>query len=384
MTIEQPLLMIPGPVPVSTRVFKAMNQPILPHRSEEYRTLLREAVEGYKWLVHTQGDAYIIAGSGTAAMDCAMVNTIEPGDKVLNIGGGKFGERFIEITKRYTTNQIVFPVEWGKAVDLLQLESILSENPETKIVTFTMNETSTGVLHPAQDIAKIAHKYGAIVVVDGITVVGGDYLYQDDWGLDIVVSGSQKCMGIPPGLGFISVTKNTWDIILNRKSPVPSYYLDLSMMKKKWDTAKDTPFTSATHLILGMRESLLMMKEEGYKNRVERHRLLAKMSRAGYKALGLELFADPKYYSNTVTAVKYPSGVNDNFRKEMQKLGVIVAGAQDHIKGKVFRTSSMNILGVGEIIQTLAIAELALSNLGHKIPTRGAGVTAALEEYVTT
>jgi aspartate aminotransferase-like enzyme len=153
------------------------------------------------------------------------------------------------------------------------------------------------------------------------------------------------------------------------------------MMKKNWDSAKDTPFTSATHLVLGLRESLQMMKEEGYKNRVERHRLLAKMSRVGYQALGLELFADPKYYSNTVTAVKYPPGINDNFRSEMQKLGVIVAGAQDQIKGKVFRTSSMNILGAGEILQTLAMTEISLTNLGYKIPERGAGVTAALKVY---
>ncbi|MHA2407532.1 MAG: pyridoxal-phosphate-dependent aminotransferase family protein [Candidatus Ranarchaeia archaeon] len=384
MTFERPLLMIPGPVPVADRIFQAMSRPILAHRTDDYRKILREAVEGYKWLVHTEGDAYIIAGSGTAAMDCAVVNTVESNDKVINIGGGKFGERFVQITKRYTTNQIDLPVEWGKAADLEKLESLLSENPDTKIVTFTMNETSTGVLHPAQEIAKIAHKFGSLVVVDGITVVGGDYLYQDDWGLDVVVSGSQKCMGLPPGLGFISVTKNVWDTIQNRRTPVPSYYLDLQMMKKKWDAAKDTPFTSATHLILGLRESLEMMREEGYKNRVERHRLLAKMSRAGYKALGLELFADPQYFSNTVTAVKYPQGIDDNFRKEMKKLGVIVAGAQDHISGKVFRTSSMNILGVGEIIQTLAITELALSNLGYKVPERGAGVMAALEEYSTT
>ncbi len=384
MTIDNPLLMIPGPVPVAARVFKAMNQPALSHRTKEYRAILQEAVDGYKWLVHTQGDAFIIAGSGTAAMDCAIVNFVESGDKVLNIGGGKFGERFFEITKRYTSNRIELPVEWGKTVDLVQLDALLSEHPEVKVVTFTMNETSTGVLHLAKEIAKIAHDHGAIVVVDGITVVGGDYLYQDEWGLDIVASGSQKCIGLPPGLGFVSVTPNTWDVINNRRTTVPTYYLDLALMKKKWDKSQDTPFTSATHLILGLVESLRMMKEEGYKNRVERHRILAKMSRLGYKALGLELFAEPGYYSNTVTAVRYPHGINDNFREEMKKLGVIVAGAQDHIKGKVFRTSSMNILGPAEIIQTLAMTELALKRLGYKIPQSGAGVAAALEAYATT
>ncbi|MHA1916934.1 MAG: pyridoxal-phosphate-dependent aminotransferase family protein [Candidatus Ranarchaeia archaeon] len=381
MTIEKPLLMIPGPVPVADRVFKAMSKPIFAHRTDEYRNILFESVKGYKELVQTEGDAFIIAGSGTTAMDCAVANIVEEGDKVINIGGGKFGERFIGITKCYTDNQINFPVEWGKAVDLVAFEETLSKNPGIKAVTFTMNETSTGVLQPGKEIAKIAHKYGALVIVDGVTVVGGDYLYQDKWGLDIVAVGSQKCMGLPPGLAFVSLKKDVWNIINERKSKIPSYYLNLQTMKKKWDKAKDTPFTSATHLILGLLESLKIMKEEGFENRFRRHALLAKMSRVGYQGLGLDLFADPKFFSNTVTAVKYPEGIDDNFRKEMKKLGVIVAGAQDHIKGKVFRTSSMNLLTAGEILQTLAITELALGNLGYKIPEKGAGVASAIEEY---
>ena len=201
-------------------------------------------------------------------MDCAVLNIVENGDKVINISGGKFGERFIGITKCYTDKQITLPVEWGKAVDLNKLEEFLIENSDVKAVTFTMNETSTGILHPGKEIAEIAHKHGALVIVDGVTVVGGDYLYQDKWGLDIVAVGSQKCMGLPPGLAFISVRENIWDIIDKRKSKIPSYYLNLETMKKKWDKAKDTPFTSATHLILGLQESLKMMKEEGFENKI--------------------------------------------------------------------------------------------------------------------
>jgi len=375
-------LAIPGPVPVHPRVYRAMSRVLYGHRTEEYQRLYRETVGLLKRLLHTEQDVIIFAGSGTAAMEAAVANLVEPGDKVLNVVNGKFSERWCELTTTFGGRSIRQNYEYGRAADPEAIAEALEKDEDIRIVTICHNETSTGVLNPAEEIGKVVREHDCLLLVDGITSVGGDYVYPDKWGFDVLVTGSQKCLGVPPGLGIIWVGSRAWEKINTRKRRNPTYYLDLPKYKKRFEEHGDAPFTSAVSLIYGLHESLTIMFEEGYERRVERHRRLGRVTRAGYTAMGLELLADPNHYSNTVTAVKYPLGIKDReFRDRVRRRGVLVAGGQGPVKGKIFRTNHMNICGEKEILMTLAIIELTLKELGHSVKL-GAGVAAAEEQIL--
>jgi len=269
-------------------------------------------------------------------------------------------------------------VEWGKAVKPEMVSDALEKEPDIKFVTMCHNESSTAVLNSLQEIAKITNEQGKMLIVDGITSVGGDYVYPDKWGIDILVTGSQKCLGCPPGLGMIMVGARAWEVI-NKREKIPSYYVNLPAYKKSFEKSSETPYTSAISLIYGLHEALTMILEEGYENRVKRHRLMAEAARRGMEALDLQLLAEKGYESNTITALKYPDGIDDGaFRKGMQKHGTQVAGGQDHLRGKIFRVAHMNIIAEREILLVLAVTGLVLRELGFKCEG-GAGVSAAQE-----
>jgi len=372
--------MTPGPVLFHPRVYQAMARVGFHHRTPEYRKTFKECVSMMKEIMQTENDVFIFAGSGTLPMDAAIANCVSPSDKVLNLTGGKFGERWAEITETFGAKSIRLEVEWGKAIKPEMVSEAIEREPDIKFVTLCHNETSTAVLNPAQEIAKITNKHDKILIVDGITSVGGDYVYPDKWGFDILVTGSQKCLGCPPGLGMIMVGSRAWEVI-NKREKNPSYYVNLPSNKKSFEKKSDTPYTPAIPLIYALHESLTMILKEGYENRVKRHRLMAEALRSGMEALGLQLLAEKGYESNTLTAIRYPNEVDDiAFRKAMQKHGILVAGGQARLKGKIFRVAHMNIIAEREILLVLAVAGLVLRELEFKCESE-AGVAAAQEIF---
>jgi len=382
--LDTNLLMIPGPVPVHPRVFRVMSKPIFGHRTEYYREILQKTIKMLKTIMKIKThDVFIFAGSGTLSLHAAMANLVEPGDKLLNCVNGKFSERTSAIAEKFGGKAIPLIREWGQPILPEDVKKALDEDPEIKIVTLCHNETSTGILNPLREIGQVVKDHDALMVADGITSVGGDEAFPELMNTDMMISGSQKCLGIPPGLAVLSVGPDAWETIENRTTPASDYYTDLVTYKKKWDNDHDTPWTSATTLIQGLKESLTIMLEEGYENRVARHRLLAKALREGIKATGLELFANENYASNTVTSVRYPEGLNEGeFMNRMSaKWSVIVAAAQPPYKGEFFRIATMNLCLPRDVLATLAVLEMVLTELGCEVKL-GAGVAAAQQVFL--
>ncbi|MFQ6085188.1 MAG: pyridoxal-phosphate-dependent aminotransferase family protein [Candidatus Bathyarchaeia archaeon] len=375
---ETTILLTPGPITVHPRVARAM-QRIVHHRSPEFRAMLSSCLSKLKEVMQTKNDVFILTGSGTSAMEASIANCISPGDEVLNILGGKFGDRWLRITKTFGGVPVEVPVEWGKAVDPKRVIEILDARPSIKFITLVHNETSTGVLQPAEEIGRIAREYEKILIVDGVTSVGGDYVYPDKWGFDLLVTGSQKCIGCPPGLAMIMVSERAWSTMEERKG-TPTFYLDLQSYRKSAERG-ETPYTPAVSLVSALHESLTMILEEGLEKRVERHRLLARGTRAGYKGMGLKLFADERHLSNTVTAVRYPDGIDDDFIRLMKEYGILIAGGQDELKGKIFRIAHVNICEQRDILVTVGASEVALRKLGYDV-NLGSGVKAAQEVFL--
>jgi aspartate aminotransferase-like enzyme len=268
MNLENTLLMIPGPVPVAPRILRAMSKPIIGHRSTEFGDLYNESRQILAELFSTKNDIFIISGSGTCAMEAAIGNTIGERDTVVTLENGKFGERFSEIGERYgKVKPVRFDWTKGESIELDKVESALAEG--AKAVTLVHNESSIGIKNPAKEIGELARKYSALFIMDGVTTVGGDEVLVDKWGVDIAVVGSQKCIGAPPGLSAISVSKKAWDSIVER----PPYYIDLKAYRKSADKA-ETPYTPAIPLFFALHEALRIIKEEGLESRINRHAIV--------------------------------------------------------------------------------------------------------------
>ncbi|NVM29099.1 MAG: alanine--glyoxylate aminotransferase family protein [Candidatus Helarchaeota archaeon] len=377
------LLMIPGPVKTHPRIYAAMARPLIGHRTPEFKKLYNETLELFKKLIDTKNDAFIFTGSSTSAMDSAIANLVQPGDKVLNVIQGKFSERWQDITNAYGGDSIVLNIEWGKALKEEPLVEMFDKNKDIKFVTICHNETSTGIINPAEKIGKVVRDYEKILIVDGVTSVGGDYVYPDKWNFDILVTGSQKCLGIPPGLGFIMVGPRAWEIINERES-IHSYYVNLPLYKQWFAERGDTPFTPSVPLIIAQNVSLKMMFEEGIDNRMKRHRRMAKATRVGAKALGLQLFAEEEYASNTVTSIKVPPKINSKeLINSMKELGILIAGGQGNLRGNIIRIAHMNVVQEKDILVTFSALETALNKLGFDFKP-GSGVAAIEQEFSQT
>jgi aspartate aminotransferase-like enzyme len=371
---KEPLLMIPGPVPMPERVRCAMMRQAINHRGAEFGTVYADIVRILKTAFGTEGDLFVISGSGTAAMEAAVAN-FGRGEKIACLVNGKFGERLFKIGQRYGDTQEIGS-EWGRPLDLAGLEQKLDEG--AGMVTFVHNETSAGIRNPAEEVARIARKHDALCVMDGVTSIGGDTVEVDRWGVDIAIVGSQKCLAGPAGLSAISVSSRAWERL---KKPLP-YYLDLSAYRKSAANKQmETPYTPAVPLFLALREACLMIEEEGIASRIERHQRMSHAVRAGVLEWGLGLFpVTDRYhtYSNTVTAVNIPEGVKDgDFRGAIKRFGIEIAGGQDHLKGKIFRIGTMGAIGAPEILATLAATQAALRKSGYIV--RGDGIQAACE-----
>lgn len=374
--MQKKYLLAPGPTPVPPEVLAAMAQPIIHHRTPEYREIFAEVNEGLKYVFQTKNDVLTFAASGTGAMEAAVANLLSPGDKALVVEGGKFGERFREIGEAYGVEVVPIKVEWGKAVELVLMRQKLKEEREIKAVFTTLCETSTGVVNDIKAMGEIVSGEEAVLVVDAISGLGAMELQSDDWNVDVVVAGSQKGLMIPPGLAFASVSEKAWK--LAKESKLPKYYFSFLKAKESLDKT-DHPFTPAISLVIALREALRKIREEGLENVLYRHARLARATRAAVTALGLKLFAT-EAPSNAVTAVKVPEGIDGValVKNMREKYGVTIAGGQSQLKGKIFRIAHLGYADTFDLSVAISALEMALSELGYKVEL-GAGVKAAEE-----
>jgi len=366
-------LLTPGPTPVVPEALEAMARPIIHHRTPQFQAILKEVEEGLKYAFQTKNDVLIFASSGTGAMEGAVASLLSPGDKAIVVRGGKFGERWGELCAAYGIEFIPIDVEWGKAVDPAAIKKILGDEKRTKAVYVTLCETSTGVATDIEAIAKITKDTQAVLVVDAISALGAVPLKTDEWGIDVVVAGSQKGLMIPPGLAFVSLSEKALSLV--KKSTLPKYYFNFGSYKKSIEK-NDTPYTPAVNLIIGLKEALNEIKKHGLEDMLSRHKKHAAAVRKAVSALGLELFA-PDAYSDAVTAVRVPEGIDGaKLVKTMRdKYGVAMAGGQAQVKGKIFRIATMGYIQASDIKVCIETLEAVLSEMGYKFK-KGAGIQA--------
>ena len=378
--MEKHYLLAPGPTPIPPEVLLTMAEPIIHHRAPAYEKILEEVREGLKYIFQTKKEVLIFTSSGTGAMEGTVTNTLCPGDKVIVVEGGKFGERWANICKAYGVKARVLPVEWGKGIDPGWIARALKEDPSIKAVFTQATETSTGVLHPIQEIAGIVSQYpGTVMVVDAISHLGAVELPMDEWKLDVVVAGSQKALMLPPGLAFAALSDKAWEFV--GQSTLPKFYFDFRKELKNL-TQNQNAYTPAISLVVGLAESLRKIKEEGLENIFTRHAKLAKATRAAMLALGLQLYA-PQAYSNALTAVVAPPGVDGQKVVKIlrDKHNLTIAGGQDQAKGKIFRIAHLGYVDQFDIIMGVAAVEMTLKELGYAVEM-GKGVRAAMEVLV--
>ncbi len=370
-------LFSPGPTMLPPEVLLKMAEPIMHHREPEFEKIYAEIREGMKYLFQTKNEVLIFTSSGTGAMEGAVSNLLSKGDKAIVVRGGKFGERWGEICKAYGIEFIPIDVEWGKAVDPKKIKELLESDPSIRAVYTQASETSTGVKHPIQAIADLVKRYeDKVVVVDAITGIGVFSIPTDAWGLDVVISGSQKAMMLPPGLSFATLSDKAWK--LAEKSTLPKYYFDFK--KELKNTKKNqSSYTPAISLYVGLRETLRMIRKEGLEAVFHRHEKLAEATRRAVKALGLELYA-PDSPSNAVTAVKIPGGIDGEKLKDLffEKFGITVAEGQDRAKGKIIRIAHLGYYERLDMVMVISALEMLLKEMGHTFEL-GAGVKAAEE-----
>ncbi len=368
-------LLTPGPTPLPPEISESLSRPIIHHRTPQFQAILKEAHEGLKYVFQTKNEVFILTSSGTGGMESAVINFLSAGDTVITVEAGKFGERWTEICKAYGINCEVMKVEWGKAVNPKDIEAKLkAAKGKIKAVFTTLCETSTGVATDIKAIGEVVKATETILVVDAISGLGAIDLQADEWNCDVVVSGSQKGLMLPPGLGFISVGQKAWK--LAETSKCPKYYFDLKAAKKAYASI-DTPWTPAIGLVIALNEAIKMMKVESLEKIFAWHHKMAEAVRTAVTALGLELFA-PDALSDVVTAVKVPVGIDgEKLVKTMRDTyGVTIAGGQSEMKGKIFRFAHMGYIGEFDIITGISCLEKVLFQMGFKFEL-GAGVAAA-------
>jgi len=368
-------LLSPGPTPIPNEVSLAMAGTMIHHRTPQFNKVFEEARQGLKKVFGTKNDVLMLASSGTGAMEAAVANLFSPGDRVLVVNGGKFGERWLNISNAYGLNPVDLKVEWGRAVRVEDIEKQLSAHPDIQGVMVQASETSTTVLHPIKEIAKLTRN-GPLFIVDGVTAVGVLSIPLDEWGIDVLVTGSQKALMLPPGLGFIALSDRAWD--KTQKAKLPRFYFDLNLERKNQQKGSGA-FTPAVSLIFGARASLDLMQREGLDRVYARHARMSRAARAAALALGLKLLA-PDDPSPAATGIFLPAGIDADRVLEYlrDRMNVVLAEGQDQLKGKVIRIAHVGYMGAFDVITAIAALEMALRKFGAEIPF-GRGVAAAEE-----
>lgn len=374
--MQKKYLMTPGPTPVPAEVLLTQAAPMIHHRTPDFSAAFAQAIEGLKYVFQTQGDALLFASSGTGVMEAAIANCFSAGDTVVVCRNGKFGDRQKNICEVYGVNVIDLAYEWTAVVDPADVAAALRDNPDVRGVIVTQSETSSGVLNDVKAIGEIVREYpDTVLIVDSITGIGAVDCKTDEWGLDVVMTGSQKGLMLPPGLAACTVSEKAWRAY--ERSNLPKFYFD--WMKYKKNIEKDTtPFTPAVSLVLGLNVALGMIREEGLENTIARHSRLAEATRKGCEALGMKLFAPAEGRGSAVTPVWVPEGIDGKqiVKIMKNKYGVTIAGGQDAYEGRIFRVGHLGYFGDFDIITTLAALEMTLAELGYGFE-RGAGIKAA-------
>ena len=355
-------LMAPGPTPVPSNVLLAMAQPMIHHRTPEYEALFGEVREGLKRLFQTSQEIVPLTCSGTGAMEAAVVNTLSAGDTVAVVRAGKFGERWCEVARAYGVNVIELTAPYGETVPAARVEETLTENPGLKAVFTQHSESSTGVLHDIRSYAAVTRRTSAILVVDAVSSLGIADLQMDAWGVDVVVAGSQKGLMLPPGLAFCALSERAWGHVA--VSTLPKYYFNLAE-ERRANAKNDVRFTPAVSIVVGLREVLRMLEAEGWANVFKRHERLARATRAGVEALGLEVFAKT-HPSPALTTVVAPRGIDSEkiVAAYSKTHNITIAGGQGEMKGKLFRLGHMGYAAEFDVIAALAALEQVLAELG--------------------
>jgi aspartate aminotransferase-like enzyme len=374
--IFQSQLRIPGPTPIPDRVVRSMSRPMVDHRGPEFAEVLAEVVSGVKKTFGTEHDLLAFTASGSGGLEAAVANMVSPGDKVIACVCGNFGERFASIAASYGCHVVRLEVEWGQPIEPADLEAVLEAHSDAKVVLVTHNETSTGLTNPLADLALVCRRSGRLLVVDGVSSVSSIPFDMDAHGIDVAVTASQKGFMAPPGLTFLAIGPRAWEQY--EQATAPRYYFDWKQARKAL-LDRSTPFTPALTVFYAMQEGLRMLQEEGLENVYTRHERLADAAAAGVEAMGFRLFAAERFRSAVVTAAVPPEGLDvSSYRKQLhQRYGVIIAGGQGKMKGKLIRVGHLGAIQEGDLVQVLWAMEQALEDLDIR-PNEGRGVTALI------
>jgi len=375
--MKKTYLLAPGPTPVPETVSLAMAAPMVHHRTPQFSKIFGEAAEDAKYLFQTQNDVLILAATGTGGMEGCITNLFSPGDKLLVVNAGKFGERWGKLCEAYGMTPVWLNVEWGQAVDPKEVQAVLDQEPDIRGVLVQASETSTAVAHPIEALSKITRQRDdLLLVVDGITGVGVFPLPMDEWGIDAMVTGSQKALQLPPGLTLVALSDKAWKFA--DQSTCPHFYFDYKKERKNLQN-KTSAYTPAVSLVIGLQAVLKGVKEEGLENVHQRHNRLARATRAGAQALGLGLIA-PQAPADSLTGVFVPEGIDGAklVKSLRDDFGVTLAGGQDQWKGKIIRIAHLGYVDTFDIVVAMAALEMALKKFGHPVEL-GKGVAAAQE-----
>jgi len=375
--MKKTYLLAPGPTPVPETVSLAMAAPMVHHRTPQFSKIFGEAAEDAKYLFQTQNDVLILAATGTGGMEGCITNLFSPGDKLLVVNAGKFGERWGKLCEAYGMTPVWLNVEWGQAVDPKEVQAVLDQEPDIRGVLVQASETSTAVAHPIEALSKITRQRdNLLLVVDGITGVGVFPLPMDEWGIDAMVTGSQKALQLPPGLTLVALSDKAWKFA--DQSTCPHFYFDYKKERKNLQN-KTSAYTPAVSLVIGLQAVLKSVKEEGLENVHQRHNRLARATRAGAQALGLGLIA-PQAPADSLTGVFVPEGIDGAklVKSLRDDFGVTLAGGQDQWKGKIIRIAHLGYVDTFDTVVAMAALEMALKKFGHPVEL-GKGVAAAQE-----
>ncbi len=373
-------LLTPGPTPVPESISAIFAKPILHHRTPEFQALFQEVKVGLQVVFQTQQDVMLLASTGTGAMDAAVSNIFKKGDKVLTVNAGKFGDRWSKIARTYGLETVEILVERGSAVTGAQIQDCIKMHPDAKAILFQAHETSTGAMMPVQEICQIAQKHQLLTVCDGITGVGVFDLPMDRWGIDVLLTGSQKAFMLPPGLAFIALSERAWQYA--KDSDLPHFYFDLKKERKALETHQ-TAWTPAISLIQGLQESLRMIRAEGLEKVFNRHKTLGQCARKAVDSLGLERLAKD-CPSPAITGFWVPEGIDGKAIPKLMRdrYGVTITGGQDELTGKIIRISHLGYVGIFDLTTAFSCLELVLKELGHGL-SFGTSVGALLKEYAS-
>ncbi len=375
--MKKDLLFTPGPTPIPPEALLAMAQPIDYHRSSATVALIKDVLEKLKHVFQTENDVLFLTSSGTGAMEGAVANLLSRNDKAIVIRSGKFGERWDEICDAYGVEVIPIDVSWGNSVDPQTVEGLLTAHADVKAVFATLCETSTGALHDIEALANLTRIRPTLLVVDAVSALGADDLQMDTWGVDVVVSCSQKGLMTPPGLAFAALNQRAWDAV--ERSNLPKYYLDY---RKAYESGLEgsVPYTPAVTLLTALQCALNRIRKEGIRNTIARHKYLALATRSAMKALGLPLFAASP--ANTLTSIRLPEEIDGKaFTNLMRdKYGITYAGGQSQLSGKIVRIAHLGWVNENDVIVAIFAFERGLVEIGYDIPL-GAGIAAAQEVF---